>query len=74
MRVAGTCWAIVRSALTPPMPGMLMSSRIKSRRMVREDSIACSPDSASNNGSYVYFDSTKDLGLMIELLNADTKK
>src|ERR1035437_6722338 len=33
-----------------------------------------SPDSASNNGSYVYFDSTKDLGLMIELLNADTKK
>lgn len=31
-------------------------------------------DSDSNNGSYVYFDSTKDLGLMIELLNADPKK
>lgn len=31
-------------------------------------------DSDSNNGTYVYFDSTKDLGLMIELLNADPKK
>jgi catechol 2,3-dioxygenase-like lactoylglutathione lyase family enzyme len=33
-----------------------------------------SADSESNNGTYVYFDSTKDLGLMIELLNADPKK
>jgi methylmalonyl-CoA/ethylmalonyl-CoA epimerase len=31
-------------------------------------------DSDGNNGTYVYFDSTKDLGLMIELLNADSKK
>ena len=30
--------------------------------------------SDSNNGTYVYFDSTKDLGLMIELLKADPKK
>lgn len=28
----------------------------------------------SDNGTYVYFDSTKDLGLMIELLNSDPKK
>jgi hypothetical protein len=32
------------------------------------------PSSEPDNGSYVYFDSTKDLGLMIELLNADPKK
>lgn len=31
-------------------------------------------DTATNNGTYVYFDSTKDLGLMIELLNSDPKK
>jgi hypothetical protein len=28
----------------------------------------------SDDGTYVYFDSTKDLGLMIELLNSDPKK
>ena len=28
----------------------------------------------SDNGDYVYFDSTKDLGLMIELLHSDPKK
>ncbi len=31
-------------------------------------------DDAASNGTYVYFDSTKDLGLMIELLKADSKK
>jgi hypothetical protein len=31
-------------------------------------------DSAASNGTYAYFDSTKDLGLMIELLNSDPKK
>ncbi len=31
-------------------------------------------DSAKSNGDYVYFDSTKDLGLMIELLHADSQK
>ena len=28
----------------------------------------------SDNGTYAYFDSTQDLGLMIELLNSDPKK
>ena len=32
-----------------------------------------SPDGAKGNGDYVYFDSTKDVGLMIELLHADPK-
>jgi methylmalonyl-CoA/ethylmalonyl-CoA epimerase len=31
-------------------------------------------DNSTSNGTYVYFDSTKDLGLMIELLNSDPKK
>jgi len=31
-------------------------------------------DSTKNNGDYAYFDSTKDLGLMIELLHADSQK
>lgn len=32
------------------------------------------PEGDKNNGDYVYFDSTKDLGLMIELLHSDPKK
>jgi len=28
----------------------------------------------SDNGDYVYFDSTKALGLMVELLHSDAKK
>ena len=33
-----------------------------------------SDKATSGNGDYVYFDTTKDLGLMVELLHADSKK